>query len=73
MPRRGFVLTEAVVGEMRGQKFVVVLENGHRVHVRRKLREAVSQPAIKPGDRVWVEIPVSDPTQGIVVIDERQI
>lgn len=72
MSRRGWVVTSAVVCEIRGRTVVAMLDNGHRVFARIRLRDAAFPPAIGLGDRVRVEIPLADPTHGIVMTDERQ-
>lgn len=71
MPRRGFVLTDAVVCEARGRVWLVQLVNGHRLHARARLRDWQRLPEFRTGDRVWVEVPVSDPSQGLVVPEQK--
>jgi hypothetical protein len=73
MPRSGFVMADAVVCEDRGRVCVVALANGHRVYARLRPGDWPQLPGFRAGDRVRVEVPVSDPGHGIVVPEDKTI
>lgn len=67
MPRPGFVICRARVCERREPVAWVELSNGHRLVARRRLRDGGTVADLEPGDWVEVEVPVSDPSSGILL------
>lgn len=66
-----FILTGIVKEVMRGNKFIVTLENGHDVTCTISGRIRIAQIKILKGDKVDVEVSVYDVHKGRIVWRHR--
>ena len=67
MPAVGRIVTEGVVRRLEPRVLLVELDNGHQLHARVTMRRKAVAAILAEGDRVRVEMPVADPSHGLLL------
>lgn len=67
MRAAGRIVTEGAVRRQEPRVLLVELDNGHQLHARVTARRKAVAATLAEGDRVRVEVPVTDPSHGLLL------